>query len=454
MFMTKQDHLLKKSRDSQKGVVTSRQDLSQTAMDSNPSEVVTSKKTNVNKNSLKYILLAMGPGLLAAFAGNDAGGIATYSSAGATFGYSQLWTVPLMCFLLIVVQETAARMGCVTGKGIASLVRERFGIRLSTLAMGALLLSNIAVTFSEFAGIASSMELFGIPTYVSVPISALMVWLLTVGGSYHRIEKILLAISCIFVTYIIAGILAQPDWAEALRVTIIPQPSSDPSYISLLVANIGTTISPYMIFLVASNVVEKNLDTSDIPAQRADNVAGAILAEVITWFIMLTTGAVLFPRGISVDSAADAARALEPLAGQYASTLFALGMVGASFLAACVLPGITASAICEAFGWERGADRSWQEAPVYHGIITIVLVISAVVVLIPGMSLFGIMMAAQVINGILLPILLIFMVLIAADKQIMGKFANGKIWNGLTWFTIITVIILTIVMFILQAMGL
>ena len=452
--MTKQDHLLKKSRDSQKSVVTSHQDLSQTVMDSNPSEVVTSKKTNVNKNSLKYILLAMGPGLLAAFAGNDAGGIATYSSAGATFGYSQLWTVPLMCFLLIVVQETAARMGCVTGKGIASLVRERFGIRLSTLAMGALLLSNIAVTFSEFAGIASSMELFGIPTYVSVPISALMVWLLTVGGSYHRIEKILLAISCIFVTYIIAGILAQPDWAEALRVTIIPQPSRDPSYISLLVANIGTTISPYMIFLVASNVVEKNLDTSDIPAQRADNVAGAILAEVITWFIMLTTGAVLFPRGISVDSAADAARALEPLAGQYASTLFALGMVGASFLAACVLPGITASAICEAFGWERGADRSWQEAPVYHGIITIVLVISAVVVLIPGMSLFGIMMAAQVINGILLPILLIFMVLIAADKQIMGKFANGKIWNGLTWFTIITVIILTIVMFILQAMGL
>ena len=452
--MTKQDHLLKKSRDSQQDVVTSHQDLSQTAMDSNPSEVVTSKKTNVNKNSLKYILLAMGPGLLAAFAGNDAGGIATYSSAGATFGYSQLWTVPLMCFLLIVVQETAARMGCVTGKGIASLVRERFGIRLSTLAMGALLLSNIAVTFSEFAGIASSMELFGIPTYVSVPISALMVWLLTVGGSYHRIEKILLAISCIFVTYIIAGILAQPDWAEALRVTIIPQPSSDPSYISLLVANIGTTISPYMIFLVASNVVEKNLDTSDIPAQRADNVAGAILAEVITWFIMLTTGAVLFPRGISVDSAADAARALEPLADQYASTLFALGMVGASFLAACVLPGITASAICEAFGWERGADRSWQEAPVYHGIITIVLVISAVVVLIPGMSLFGIMMAAQIINGILLPILLIFMVLIAADKQIMGKFANGKIWNGLTWFTIITVIILTIVMFILQAMGL
>ena len=452
--MVKQDHLLKNSRDSQQDVVTSHQNASQNIVDSNQSEVVASKKTSVNKSSLKYILLAMGPGLLAAFAGNDAGGIATYSSAGATFGYSQLWTVPLMCFLLIVVQETAARMGCVTGKGIASLVRERFGIRLSTLAMGALLLSNIAVTFSEFAGIASSMELFGIPTYVSVPISALMVWLLTVGGSYRRIEKILLAISCIFVTYIIAGILAQPDWAEAFRVTIIPQPSSDPSYISLLVANIGTTISPYMIFLVASNVVEKNLDTSDIPAQRADNVAGAILAEVITWFIMLTTGAVLFPRGISVDSAADAARALEPLAGQYASTLFALGMVGASFLAACVLPGITASAICEAFGWERGADRSWQEAPVYHGIITIVLVISAIVVLIPGMSLFGIMMAAQVINGILLPILLIFMVLIAADKQIMGKFANGKIWNGLTWFTIITVIILTIVMFILQAMGL
>ena len=257
----------------------------------------------VNKNSWKYILMAMGPGLLAAFAGNDAGGIATYSSAGASFGYTQLWTVPIMCFLLIVVQETSARMGCVTGKGLASLIRERFGIRLSTLAMFALLISNIAVTFSEFAGIASSMDLFGIPTYVSVPISALLVWILTVGGSYRRIEKILLAISCIFVTYVVAGILAKPDWLEALRVTAIPQMSTDPSYISLLVANIGTTISPYMMFLVASNVVEKNLDTSDIPAQRADNVAGAVLAEIITWFIMLTTGTVLFPAGIRVDSA-------------------------------------------------------------------------------------------------------------------------------------------------------
>ena len=383
----------------------------------------------VNKNSWKYILMAMGPGLLAAFAGNDAGGIATYSSAGASFGYTQLWTVPIMCFLLIVVQETSARMGCVTGKGLASLIRERFGIRLSTLAMFALLISNIAVTFSEFAGIASSMDLFGIPTYVSVPISALLVWILTVGGSYRRIEKILLAISCIFVTYVVAGILAKPDWLEALRVTAIPQMSTDPSYISLLVANIGTTISPYMMFLVASNVVEKNLDTSDIPAQRADNVAGAVLAEIITWFIMLTTGTVLFPAGIRVDSAAEAASALVPLAGQYASTLFALGMVGASFLAACVLPGITASAICEAFGWERGADRTWSEAPLYHGIITLVLVISAIVILIPGVSLFGIMLVAQVINGILLPVLLIFMVVIAADRHIMGTFANGRAWN-------------------------
>ena len=208
------------------------------------------------------------------------------------------------------------------------------------------------------------------------------------------------------------------------------------------------------MFLVASNVVEKNLDTSDIPAQRADNVAGAVLAEIITWFIMLTTGTVLFPAGIRVDSAAEAASALVPLAGQYASTLFALGMVGASFLAACVLPGITASAICEAFGWERGADRTWSEAPLYHGIITLVLVISAIVILIPGVSLFGIMLVAQVINGILLPVLLIFMVVIAADRHIMGTFANGRAWNLLTWFTIVTVIILTVVMFILQAMGL
>ena len=402
----------------------------------------------------KRVLAAMGPGMVAALAGADAGGVATYSSAGALFGYGQLWTVPVMCLLLIVAQETAARMGCVTGKGFASLIREQFGVRMSTLAMLALLISNTTVTLSEFAGIASGFALFGIPAYVSVPIAAVAIWALTMSGSYHRIEKILLLISCAFVTYVVAGVMVGPDWGDALNATLIPRFSTDPQYFSVLVANIGTTIAPWMIFLAQSNVVEKNAHAEDLPYQRIDTVTGSVVASAISWFIILTTGAVLFPAGIAVNGAEDAARALAPLVGPYAEALFGAGLVGASFLAACVLPGITSSAICEAFGWERGADRSWQEAPVYRGIITAIIYLSAVIVIVPNVNLFGIMMLAQVINGVLLPVLLVFMVLIAGDRHVMGRFANGRIWNGLTWFTIIAVVVLTIVMFVLQAMGL
>ena len=401
----------------------------------------------------KRVLAAMGPGMVAALAGADAGGVATYSSAGALFGYGQLWTVPVMCLLLIVAQETAARMGCVTGKGFASLIREQFGVRMSTLAMLALLISNTTVTLSEFAGIASGFALFGIPAYVSVPIAAVAIWALTMSGSYHRIEKILLLISCAFVTYVVAGVMVGPDWGDALNATLIPRFSTDPQDFSVLVANIGTTIAPWMIFLAQSNVVEKNARAEDLPYQRIDTVTGSVVASAISWFIILTTGAVLFPAGIAVNGAEDAASALAPLGGPYAEALFGAGLVGASFLAACVLPGITSSAICEAFGWERGADRSWQEAPVYRGIITAIIFLSAVIVIVPNVNLFGIMMLAQVINGVLLPVLLVFMVLIAGDRHVMGRFANGRIWNGLTWFTIIAVVILTIVMFVLQAMG-
>lgn len=402
----------------------------------------------------KRVLAAMGPGMVAALAGADAGGVATYSSAGALFGYGQLWTVPVMCLLLIVAQETAARMGCVTGKGFASLIREQFGVRMSTLAMLALLISNTTVTLSEFAGIASGFALFGIPAYVSVPIAAVAIWALTMSGSYHRIEKILLLISCAFVTYVVAGVMVGPDWGDALNATLIPRFSTDPQYFSVLVANIGTTIAPWMIFLAQSNVVEKNAHAEDLPYQRIDTVTGSVVASAISWFIILTTGAVLFPAGIAVNGAEDAASALAPLVGPYAEALFGAGLVGASFLAACVLPGITSSAICEAFGWERGADRSWQEAPVYRGIITAIIYLSAVIVIVPNVNLFGIMMLAQVINGVLLPVLLVFMVLIAGDRHVMDRFANGRIWNGLTWFTIIAVVVLTIVMFVLQAMGL
>ena len=387
--------------------------------------------------------------MVAALAGADAGGVATYSNAGALFGFHQLWTVPVMCFLLIVAQETAARMGCVTGKGLASLIREQFGVRLSALAMLALLISNTTVTLSEFAGIASALALFDVPPVVSVPVAAIAIWLLTMSGSYRRIEKVLLAVACVFVTYIIAGVMVGPDWGEALFDTVVPHVHATPQYLSLLVASVGTAIAPWMLFLAQSNVVEKNARAEDLPYQRIDTVTGAVAASVISWFIILTTGAVLNPAGIQVSSAEDAAAALAPLVGDYAEALFGAGLTGASFLAACVLPGITSSAVCEAFGWERGADRSWAEAPAYRGIITAVIAISAVVVLLPNVNLFGIMMIAQVINGVLLPVLLVFMVLIASDKHVMGRHVNGRVWNALTWLTIVAVVVLTVIMFVM-----
>lgn len=411
------------------------------------------KKSKHSHLSMRRVIGALGPGLVAALAGTDAGGVATYSNAGALFGFAQLWTVPVTCVMLIIVQETAARMGCVTGKGFASLIREQFGIRWSALAMLALLISNTMVTLSEFAGIASGLSLFGVPTYVSVPVAAIIIWLLTMSGSYQRIEKILLVISCVFVTYIIAGVMVEPDWGEAIYCTLVPELEGSAEYFSILVAGIGTAIAPWMIFLAQNNVVEKNATADDIPYQRIDTVTGAVVASIISWFIILTTGAVLYPAGIEVTGAEEAAAALAPIAGEYAEILFGAGLVGASFLAACVLPGITSSAICEAFGWEHGADRSWQEAPVYRGIITAVIAISAVVVMLPNVDLFNIMMVSQVINGVLLPILLVFMVRIASDKHVMGKYANSRLWNVLTWATIIIVVILTIVMFVMEIMG-
>lgn len=399
--------------------------------------------------TLMAVLGAMGPGLLAALAGNDAGGIATYSSAGADFGYGTLWILPVMAVLLIVVQETAARCGCVTGKGFASLIRERFGVRLSALAMGALLIANTAVTISEFAGIASGLALFGVPAAISVPLVGLIIWLITMSGSFQRIEKILLLVSCVFITYVAAAFLVGPEWREVGLATVTPRLLPDSDYVSLLVATIGTTIAPWMIFLAQNNVVDKNIDEDGIALQRVDTVTGSVVACAIAWFIIVTTATVLHPAGIEVADAADAAQALEPIAGHWSTILFGAGLVAASFLAACVLPGVTSSAICEAFGWERGADRTWEEAPAYRGFITGIVLISAMLVILPGVNLFDIMMSAQVINGVLLPVLLVFLVLIAQDRLIMGEYRNGRVWNILTWATIVLITVLTVVMFAL-----
>ncbi len=407
------------------------------------------------RSRVLLVLAAMGPGVISAMAGNDAGGISTYSTAGASYGYATLWVIPVMCLLLMVVQVTAARMGAVTGKGFAALIRERFGIRLTALAMLALLVGNVATAFSEFAGIASGMELFGVPTWMSVPASALVVWLVVVKGSYQSVEKVFLAVSLVFVTYVVAAILVEPDWGQVLHDTVVPAIPADPGFVSLVIAMIGATIAPWMMFFTQSNVVDKGVtdEPEQMMLQKVDAYTGALVACVVAWFIIVCTGSVLYPQGIAVDSAASAASALAPIAGSYAQILFAAGLMAASFLAACVLPLTTSFVICEAFGWEAGMDFSWKEAPLFKGIFTGVIVLSAAVVLMPNLDLMGVMLVAQFINGIVLPVLLVFMALIASDKRIMGAHTSGIFGKAVIWITIGVVAVLTVALLVMQALG-
>ena len=399
------------------------------------------------------VLAAMGPGIVTAMAGNDAGGISTYSTAGAEFGFGTLWVIPIMCVLLIIVETTAGRMGAVTGKGFAALIRERFGIRLTAFAMLALLVGNVATTFSEFAGIASGMEMFGVSKYLSVPVAAVAVWVLIVGGSYRRVQRVFLVLSLVFLTYIVAAFMADPDWGAALQATVMLSAQASPSFIALVIAMVGTTIAPWMMFFAQSNVVEKGLTPKDLLPQRVDAVSGTIAACLVAWFIIVTTGAVLHPAGIAIESAADAAAALAPFAGQYAQALFAIGLVAASFLAACVLPLTTAFVVCEAFGWEAGVSFTWKEAPTFKGIFTVVIAASAVVVLLPDINLLSVMLTAQLVNGIILPVLLAFMAMIAADKRIMGGFRARMASRVLLWATVGIVAALTLALFAMQALG-
>lgn len=400
------------------------------------------------------ILAAMGPGIVTAMAGNDAGGIAAYSTLGAEFGFKGLWILPIMCVLLAVVQLTAGKMGAVTGKGFAALIREKFGIRPTAVAMLALLVGNIATTFAQFAGIASGMNMFGVPTWISVIIAAVAVWLLISGGNYQRVERVFLILSFVFVTYIVAAFMARPNWGEALAGTIVPQIVPSASFMSLTISIIGTTIAPWMMFYFQSNVVEKGIGTDDMISIRADAVGGTIAACIVAWFIIVTTGAVLFPAGIHVGDASDAAMALAPFAGDYAKVLFAVGLVSASFLAACILPLTSAYIICEAFGWEAGVSFSFKEAPQFRSIYTFIIVFSALVVLIPNINLMGVMLVAQLINGLILPVLLVFMALIVADKHVMKSYVAGRVTRILLWATVAIVVILTIALLVLQALGL
>lgn len=428
-------------------------DTSNTVVSASVSPNASSEAPLKKRSKLLLILMAMGPGIVTAMAGNDAGGISTYSTVGAKFGYLTLWVIPVMCILLIVVQTTATRMGAVTGKGFAALIRERFGIRLTALAMLALLIGNVATTFSEFAGIASGMEMFGVPRWISVPIAAAAVWGLIVGGSYKRVQNVFLALSFVFISYIIAAFMCQPNWDLALIHTVIPEALLDQSFLSLTVAMVGTTIAPWMMFYTQSSVVEKGVEVKELFYQRIDAITGAVVACIVAWFIIVTTGSVLYPQGIEIESAADAAAALAPFAGQYAEALFAVGLIAASLLAACVLPLTTSFVICEAFGWEAGVNFSWKEAPIFKGIFTATIVMSAIVIVIPGLNLMGIMLTAQFVNGVILPVLLIFMAIICTDKRMMGAYTVPLVTRGLLYVTIVVVGILSIICLIMQIFG-
>ena len=428
------------------------QDPGQTLAPGQTQAPVAPKKSK-RKAKLFLILAAMGPGIIAELAGNDAGGISTFSVAGASYGYAVLWTIPIAMLFLMVVQESAARMGAQTGKGFSALIRESFGIRLTTLAMVALLVGNIGTTLSEFAGIAAGMELFGVSKYISIPIAGIAVWALITGGSYKRTEKIFMIISLVFLTYVVAAFISKPQWSQVALSTAVPKLLFDKGFFALIIAIIGTTVAPWMLFFGQSNVVEKGVNIKEISSQRIDVFSGAIVACLVVWFIIITTGTVLHSQGIQVVDAESAAEALAPIVGKYATQLFGVGFVGASFLAACVLPLTSAYCICEAFGWERGVDRSWAEAPAFKTIFTVIIVIACVVVLVPNINLMGVMLTAQFVNGILLPVLLVFMVLIINNRRVMGKYKNGKLANVLSYLTITVVVALSGVLLVMQVLG-
>lgn len=398
------------------------------------------------RSRIVAFLAVMGPGLVAANAGNDAGGIATYASVGAEQGYGLLWMLVIITVSLAVVQEMCARMGAATGKGLSDLVREHFGIRWVAFAMLALFVGNSATTVSEFAGVAASMELFGISKYLSVPIAAVGIWLLVLKGSYRQVEKVFLAMTLVFFAYPIAAVLAHPDWGEVTRGIVQPSFKFDTAYIYLFIATVGTTITPYMQVFVQSSTVEKGVTPDEYAYERLEVYLGSLFSNTITVFIIVATAATLYVQHIHVDTAADAARALAPLAGPYASALFGLGLLGASLLAAGVLPLATAYSITEAFGFEHGVSLGMGDAPVFMTIFTGLIVIGAAITLIPGIPLIQLLILVQVLNGLLLPILLIFIIRLANNRDLMGGLVNGPINRVIAIVTATGVIILSVML--------
>lgn len=396
-------------------------------------------------------LAILGPGMIAASAGNDAGGIATFAAVGAEQGYRLLWILIPITLSLGLVQEMCARMGAVTGKGLADLIRERFGVRWTAFVMLALLIANAGVTVSEFVGIAAATELFGVPRFVSVPLSAMGIWWLVVKSSYQRVERAFLLMSLVFLGYVVSAFLAKPDWSAVAVGLVKPTFSFEYAYLFTLVAVVGTTISPYMQVYVQSSVVEKGVTPEEYGRTKMDVWVGTILAILVVFFIVISTAATLHKHGLHIESAADAARALEPFAGPYAEKLFAIGLFGASMLAAGVLPLATAYSISEALGFEKGVSRSFREAPIFLGIFTFLIAVGAAIAVIPGLPLIRVLLVTQVINGLLLPIILFAILKLVNDREVMGTHVNGPLYNLGAWLTAVIVTLLSL-LFILVSL--
>src|SRR3954447_13283070 len=399
-------------------------------------------------------MAAVGPGFITANVDNDAGGIFTYSQAGAQFGYSLLWTMIPITISLIVVQEMAARMGAVTGKGLTDLIREEFGFRVTFFVMLTLVVTNFGNVVAEFAGVASSLELFGWSKYIVVPVAAAIVWALVVRGTYDSIEKIFLAASAFYVCYIIAGVLARPDWKAAAFATVTrPQAAGirNYGYLYMVIALIGTTIAPWMQFYLQASIVEKGITERQYRASRWDVIIGCLFTDVVAWFIIVACAATLYASGRhNIDSAADAAQALRPLVGDYAYLLFAAGLFNASLFAASILPISTAYAVCEGIGFESGLDKRFEEAPVFYWLYTLLIVLGAAVLLIPRLPLVYVTVLSQAVNGMVLPLVLIFMLLLTNDRELMGDYINGRAFNIVAWATVVVVIAMTLLLVISQ----
>ncbi len=402
---------------------------------------------------LALLLAVIGPGFITANVDNDAGGIFTYSQAGAQFGYTLLWTMIPITIALIVVQEMSARLGAVTGKGLSDLIREEFGFRLTFIVMVTLLVTNFLNVVTEFAGLASSLGLFGWSKYAVVPICALLVWALVVRGTYASIEKIFLTASAFYVCYVIAGVLAHPNWKAAAFATVTrPEAAGirNYSYLYMVIALVGTTIAPWMQFYLQASVVEKGVTAKQYRASRWDVILGCVFTDVVAWFIIVACAATLYANGHHDigTSGADAAQALRPLAGEYAYLLFAGGLFNASLFAASILPISTAYAVCEGLGFESGLDKKFHEAPVFYWLYTVLIVLGAAFVLIPRLPLVYVSVLSQAVNGIVLPLVLVFMLLLTNDRELMGEHINGRGFNIVAWTTVVVVVAMALLMIV------